>query len=517
MALGGLMRIAPMRSAHSGDGAGGLGTLALCLVSVAMVFAPSAVRAQTGAGGSDTRLRLDQDLQAQNARRDAKAAAAAEVSETRPDTIAIDGRVYTVRPTVNDTGKALYIAVTRKQWADVRRFLTAYRRLSGYDPMLELYARGGLARATGHLVQAEQAYRSLMALQGDFLPGQLELARVLFESRQDRAARAAFLQARTLIAVGDDKAAGMRRTIDSFLHALDQRGGWHGSFALGASRATNINQSSGSYTCLLSLESLCLVDRKLPDPITAAGINFEGTLSRRWSLSGHGGLLARALTYGDLYPGYGAYDQTAFSLQLGYDRRGASSGWTLSPTADMALLGGRLLYAAWGLRAEGFVQLTGHTAARLEVTGRHFDYPSALYADYSGNQGEAYLTLWQTLSPRWSLFGGPEMLVKGAAQPVNAFGQMGVRLGAAGAVGKLATVSAVAAHRWRDYRAYSDLLEGKRQDVEDTLTATLRLSRWKVAGLAPELFIQASRIRSSIDWLYSYRKTTMALRLTHVF
>jgi hypothetical protein len=45
----------------------------------------------------------------------------------------------------------------------------------------------------------------------------------------------------------------------------------------------------------------------------------------------------------------------------------------------------------------------------------------------------------------------------------------------------------------------------------------LRLTRWKLAGLAPELYLQASRVRSSIDWLYSYRKTTMALRLTHAF
>lgn len=502
-----------LRIAHARGKAGGLSFLALCCA----LCSATCGTAQAQSGANDTRLRLDQELQTRNAARDARAAAAAEATEARSDTISIDGQTYTVQPTVNDMGKALYIAVTRRQWGDVRRFLAAYQRLRGYDPMLELYARGALYRTTGHMAQAEAAYRALMALQGDFLPGQLELARVLFESRQDRAARAAFMQARALIPGTDDKAAGLRRTVDSFLHALDQRSGWHGSFAIGASRGTNINQSSGSYTCLLAIETACLVDRKLPDPITAPGINFEGTLSRRWALPGHGGLLARALTYGDIYPGYHSYDQSAVSLQLGYDRRGATSGWTLSPGTDLGFLGGRLLYATWGLRAEGFAQITGHTAIRLEVTGRHFDYPSALYADYSGNQGEAYLTLWQSLSPRWTLFGGAEILVKGAALPVNAYGQMGLRAGAAGSLGSIATVSAVAARRWRDYRAYSDLLEGKRHDTEDTLTATLRLTRWKLAGLAPELYLQASRVRSSIDWLYSYRKTTMALRLTHAF
>lgn len=492
--------------------AGRFGFPALFLPALFMIALPHGAQAQD----SDTRLRLDQGLEAQRAARDAKAAAQAAAT-TGDDTIAIDGQTYHVRPTVSDTGKALYLAITRRQWADVRRFLSAYQRLPGYDPMLELYARGALSRETGHLAQAEQAYRALMALQPDFLPGQLELARVLFEGRQDRAARAAFLTARSLTQSDGDKAQGVQRSVDAFLHALDQREGWHGSLAIGASRGSNINQSSGSYTCLLTMDSTCLVDRKLPDPITAAGINFEGTLSRRWALGGRGGILARALTYGDLYPGYGAYNQATISLQAGYDWHSRLSGITVSPTVDIAMLGGTVLYVAGGLRAEALTQITPRTALRVEVTGRRFDYPSSLYADFTGTQGEAYLTLWQTLPARWALFGGPEFLVKGAASPVNAYGQIGGRLGLSGPVGKVAQLMVTAAHRWRDYRAYSDLLEGKRHDVEDTLTATARLTALRFFRITPELYLQTSRVRSSIDWLYSYRKTTMAMRLTYAF
>lgn len=481
---------------------------------VLLLVLPHRVQAQE----SDTRLRLDQGLEAQRAAGDARAAAqAAATAGEGAATIAIDGQTYSVQPTVSDTGKALYIAVMRRHWDDSRRFLAAYQHLPGHDPMLELYARGALARATGHLAEAEAAYRALMALQGDFLPGQLELARVLFESRQDRAAKAAFLQARALIPEADAKAAGLRRTVDSFLHALDQRAGWHGSFAIGVGRGSNINQSSGSYTCLLSMDSTCLVDRKLPDPITAAGINVEGTLSRRWALGGRGGILARALAYGDIYPGHGAYNQVTASLQAGYDWRSRLSALTVSPTFDIAMLGGTVLYAAGGLRAEAQTQITPRTALRFEVAGRRFDYPSTLYADFTGSQAEAYLTLWQSLPGQWAVFGGPELLLKGAASPVNAYGQMGGRLGVNGTLGKYIAVMAVAAHRWRDYRAYSALLEGKRHDVEDTLTATLRLPQWRLAGLVPEIFFQTSRVRSSIDWLYSTRKTTMAMRLSYAF
>ena len=45
--------------------------------------------------------------------------------------------------------------------------------------MLVAYAEGGLARAVGDFDEAEARYRTLLDLQDDFLPGQLELARVL--------------------------------------------------------------------------------------------------------------------------------------------------------------------------------------------------------------------------------------------------------------------------------------------------------------------------------------------------
>ena len=130
-------------------------------------------------------------------------------------------------------GRALYITVSRRQWADARRFLSAYERLPDHDPMMVSFAKGGLARADGDLAGAEKHYRNVLAIQADFLLGQLELARVLFENRKDREAREAFEQIRAQIVSEGDKASGVIVTVDAFLKALRQRRGWHGSLALG--------------------------------------------------------------------------------------------------------------------------------------------------------------------------------------------------------------------------------------------------------------------------------------------
>src|SRR3546814_5538565 len=100
--------------------------------------------------------------------------------------------------------------------------------------------------------------------------------------------RSAFQAAHTLLAEQGDQAVNVRQTVDAFLHALEQRRGWQGRIAVGPTYSTNLNQSSASYTCLLEAnDGTCLFDRKVPDPIAAAGVNFEATLGRDIPLGGH--------------------------------------------------------------------------------------------------------------------------------------------------------------------------------------------------------------------------------------
>src|SRR3546814_11659276 len=117
--------------------------------------------------------------------------------------------------------------------------------------MLVQYAEGGLARERGDLFAAEAGYRALLELQADFLPGQLELARALFENHKDREAHRAFQAAHTLLAEQGDQAVNVRQTVDAFLHALEQRRGWPGRIAVGPTYSTNLNKSSASNTSLL--------------------------------------------------------------------------------------------------------------------------------------------------------------------------------------------------------------------------------------------------------------------------
>lgn len=486
------------------------------MLLVASALSTASAAAAQSAGGEDTRLRLNQGIDRRSA--EAERQLLESVDLPAPSTIEIDGQTYTVSNNASDMGQALYISVARKQWPDARRFLTAYRGLGDRDPMLVLYAEGALARQAGDLAAAEARYRELLALQPDFLPGQLELARILFERRKDGDALRAFRRVRTQAETQGDRAAGIRQTIDLFTQALDKRRGWQGAIAIGPSYSSNLNQSSASYACLLmGPDGVCLIDRKVPDPIEAMGVNFEGTLSRRVPLGGNGGILGRALLYGDVYPGQGAYSQATLSAQIGYDHQTVKGGYSLSPTFELSSFGPDILYSAWGLRAEGMVAPTPSTALRLETSRKVFDYRPRAYQDYDGALTEIYLTGWYAAAPGLGFFGGSDFADKTADSRANAYRQLGFRFGLNKSFGKAANLLAFTSLRWRDYRGFSDLLGAKRHDRDQNFVAIARLPVLRVAGLTPNILVQHNRVKSNVDWLYSYRRTVASLRLEHAF
>lgn len=182
---------------------------------------------------------------------------------------------------------------------------------------------------------------------------------------------------------------------------------------MGPGYSSNLNQSSASYTCLLAGDDgTCLIDRKVPDPIQATGINFESSVSRRGPLPGHSGITARALFYGDIYPGHARYSQTTLTTQLGYDYRTARGSFTFSPTLEIGSLGPDILYDAVGIRAETMVNPSATTAVRIEASRRGFTYRLPSYRNYDGTLTEALLTGWKVLPQGWTMFAGPDFAAK---------------------------------------------------------------------------------------------------------
>ena len=487
------------------------------LLALAASLWATAANAQT-TSGQDTRLRLDQQLDRQRVDQESRAIEDAEALDGDTSSLTIDGQTYAVGNTVDDIGQALYISVTRKQWPDVRRFLAAYQKLDGHDPMLVEYALGALAREKGDLAAAERQYRALLAIKADFVPGRLELARVLFDNHKDREAESAFRAARDLLADDGPQAQGVIGTVDAYLGALKRRRSWQGSLAIGPGYSSNLNQSSASYTCLLATDDgTCLVDRQVPPAIAAAGVNFEATLAKDVPLSGHSGLRARAILFGDVYPEHHAYSQATAIMRLGYQYQTARNAVSLSPSFEIGSLGSSELYSAPGLNAEWTHTVSPRSLFKVEGNYRNFRYRDAAFAPQNGPLTDVAITGWYSLTPTLTVFGGPDVLVKDTPSVVEAYRQWGARLGINKAFGNVASLFLMGSYRYRRHRAYSELFEAQRKDGQFNVIGIARLPILKVGLLVPEIVVQHTRVESNIDWLYSYKRTTASVRLSYAF
>jgi len=463
----------------------------------------------------DTNLRLNQgiDYRASRQERDLLKV------ESASATLVIDGRGYQVANNLSDLGRALYLTVQRQQWGDVAFFRIRYIALPGHDRMLLAYVDGALARADGDLQEAELHYRNLLRMQADFLPGQLELARVLFENHKDREAGALFQQIAQRLDPDDRRTQGVLNTINSYTNALERREAWQGSFATGPTWSDNLNRSSESRTTyrLASSEGVYVIERRMPEAVSGEGLDYEATLNRRMAVSGHHGVFAKALAYGQAYSHQGKYNEDTFVSNAGYNYEDARNQFSVGPSFEYNRIGSDSMYSAWGLRGEWTRNLTLTSLIKLEAEYKDLAYKGSYGKLYDGGAASLYATLWQALPQQWTIFGGFDVTDRGARDETEAYFQKGLRFGLAKEFDSGISTVLFASWRTRQFNAYSNLLEARRHEDEYNYTFIVRAPRLAVYDFVPSLTVKLNEVQSNVSWLYSYARSSVSIKLEKQF
>ena len=467
----------------------------------------------------DTSLRLNQSIEYRANQQERELLKDELPSDGSAPLLTIDGQAYSVGNNLDELGRAVYLSIERQQWPMAEEYLRRYDALAGHDPMLVAFANGALARADGNLEQAERYYRELLALQADFLPGQLELARVLFENRKDREADQAFNRISSSLSPSDARAMGLGKTVDSFMQALDNRESWQGSIAIGPTWSDNLNQSSESSVTyeLATDEGIYRVERSLPKAVSAHGVDYEATLNKRVAISGHHGVFMRSLLYGQAYEEQSKFNEGTLINNVGYSYHDVRNQYALGPSFEFNTLGDDAMYSAWGLRGEWLHTLSATRMFKLEGEYKDMAYKHAINANYEGGIGSVYATLWQALPNRWTLFGGLDLTQRDTRDKTQAYLQKGVRLGVAKDFDLGVSAVLFASYRKRQYDAYSAFLDARRNEDEQGYTFILRAPRLAVYDVVPSLTLKYNKVQSNIDWLYSYDKNSISLKLEKQF
>lgn len=465
----------------------------------------------------DTQLRLNREIESHQAKQEQTLLKNEDyVSGKRPELI-LDGKRYPIRHNANDLGRALYIALQQKQWDAVIYFLEQYQTLPQADPLLIAYTLGALARQRGHMAEAQAAYQEVLRLNPSFLPGQLELARVLFEDHQNQPSQRLFEDISRQLDQDNPQQAGVIQTVELFLAALNQRVGWSGTIGIGSIWTDNLNQSAQSRSCLLVYMNQCVYERKVPDAISAQGLDYELSLSKNTPLTGHNSLYFRALNYGKRYDDYADYNENTFLAEFGYQYQNLTQQFQLAPLVELSHYGDASMYQALGIHALWATQPSSTTLFRLQGRYKELEYLKAHYQHYDGPSLSLTGTLWKTLPDQWTLFAGLDALDKKAADKPYGYFQTGVSLGVIKTMAEHFQTTLIASVRDKKFDAYSAILGETREDQITTYQLIVKAPNASFLGFSPSLLLKHSRTESNVDWLYSHKNTQISLKIESQF
>lgn len=465
----------------------------------------------------DTRLRIEQQ--------DALTAQQKENSILEPERAKEQANELSSSVTINvdhndpnQVASALYQAVKNHHWQQVEKLLTVYRQFEQADPLLLHYAQGGVYRFEGKLGKAEQEYTTLLTKQKDFLPAKLELARVLFESHKNLQAQALFDEIALALPEDNPRAEGVYNTIDTFTLALKSRDAWNGSISLGPSFNDNLNRSSESYTCLLRDNvGQCIIDRVTPDKVQAYGLDYEASLNKRFSLTGHHGISLHGQTYGSQYHHNEDYNENTARLSIGYSYHSQAHRLSLSPQFEYNGFAGKTLYLGSAVKLDWLTTINRQSAIKLEAKAEYQDYLPSQLEYQSDWQFSSLATYWYQTSNNWLLFTGIDWTDKRNKQSVHAYQVVGARIGVNKNFNSYVDVSVFTSFRDRRYQAFSALLNEQRHDKEQNYTLVLSSPAASFYTITPSLSWTHKRVTSNVDWLYSYQQNEISLKLTKRF
>ncbi|SFU90257.1 porin family protein [Xenorhabdus koppenhoeferi] len=429
--------------------------------------------------------------------------------------IVLNGQTFQVENNINDIGQALYLAINHRQWPDVRRFLAAYQKLPEHDIMLVNFALGGLARLEGDLDLAAYHYQQILNQQPDFSRIKLELARIYFEDHKNREAKQLF----SGLSEAQQLPEVVLKNINSYLEAIDLRNGWRGSFSAGYAYNDNVNMSPDQGpVCQKFLGDKCEIERRIPKAIKAWGMSYDATLSRRYQLAGHHGIFGRGLIYGENYRDYHDGDENTFLLVGGYNFKNRNHDFSFGPLFEYKQRTDDTNYRATGAKTEWRWAFTAQTALNVELEHKQLRHQQQRYHRKDSELSSTYLTLSHAINKDFVLFGGGDWVYRNNDKhPLDRYQQLGIRAGIAGQLYPGINGSLFATLKERRFGAYSPILETRRQDTEQIYTAVIKVPAAEILGMIPSLTFRHRHNHSNVNWLYSYNKNEVLLRLEKYF
>lgn len=411
-------------------------------------------------------------------------------------------------------------AINTRHAQNIAAALAVYRRQDNADPDMLLLAEAALAAAEGETARAVTLYRQLYASRPDFLRARLDLARLLFDDRQNQEAAALFE------GIDVPQVPALNQKVSAFRQALAERDAWAVGLTLGGGYDNNINQSSGDTVyrpyrqCGIGGDADACETQQLaasaPEPVGSRVWQYEASLKERQTLAGHHGIEWSAYAFGRIYPEHSEYGEHSVSLRPAYSFHNRNNQFAVGPVIQYAWSGGHLQNSSVGAGVSYAHEWSPDTSSFVQAEYRRDRYRDKLLSRFDGPQTLLSATTVYRLSNQWLLFGGYDYAGKNSRERVDSYRRHGIRAGVSAQTASGWQATAQAAWRKTGYRGYHGWLETQRQDIERSYRLELKHQRLGWKGFVPALDIRHTDNRSS-SWLNRYRRSEFVLKIEKSF
>lgn len=405
--------------------------------------------------------------------------------------------------TQTDLEQALNQAVLDKDEKAIAVLLPQYQKINNPDPILVSYATAVMHEKRLQLKSAIAIYRKILADNPELTPIRFELAKVLFDDKQNVAAKTQFEKVKSA-----NPPDFVLELSDMFLAALRKRG--QTSVDFGVNYLDDDNVNNATYDKNIANTPFVKSDSMLPQ--SAQGVSYILNAQKDINIKGNHYVQLDNELFGKYYWNNQDYNDIINRTSLGYAYQDDKTRVALLPFYEFRSYANQSYKDAVGVRGEYARWLTPNHQLSLAA-----EYAKNTYEDYPTLDGDSHLLslthIW-LVNPKRFVYFGADTSQDNAQERHHAYHYKALRLGVGQEWGRGISSRLGLTVGKRDYQDKAVIgniipLDIVRQDDEYTLSLSLWKRDWHFWGITPKLTYQYKEVDSNIPSMYSTQKNQL--------
>lgn len=399
-------------------------------------------------------------------------------------------------------------ALIAKDWERLSVLLDDYRQKPVYDQILYDYALGAMYRSQGRYEEAIALYQGI-AGDGEFLYPAFDLAVMLFEDKQYRAAEAQFAK------VYDKMPSQMQAIITSYQNAIKRAERTKYRLSVNYEQTDNVNNAADAREFVIYGARFVRDEASLPQ--SAKGLRYDIGATKEQNITGNHFITADVGVDGVAYWDNPSYNESTLAIRAGYTNKDANSYWQVTPFVEQNWLESDKYSRNYGISSTHSQRLSPTVQLSTSITHAQRRYDDTRTASrHDGHTNSVGITVAKQLNPNYMLYVGFDASKDKLKDLSESSQRTGIRLGM-GYEGEKFGARVMGRYAKRDFLAENFWYDQVRHDREYQVKSSIWYRPWHFKGITPSLNHQYRKVGSNLDAMYDRRSQEVFISLEKLF